>query len=171
MIYGIDNLWAVKGWDARPAARPNLDSPAGPAVCSAPSLGTGGFEMPAVQKVPRTVDEYIARFPTDVQSVLESVRATIRRAAPKAEERISYRMPAFFQNGVLVYFGAFKTHIGLYPPIRGDAQLQKALAPYAGEKGNLRFPLNEPMPHALIRRAVKSQIARNAARAADRKRS
>ncbi|HEX4683892.1 MAG TPA: DUF1801 domain-containing protein [Gemmatimonadaceae bacterium] len=121
--------------------------------------------MPVRSRQPETVDEYIAAFPADVQEILENVRRTVRKAAPDAEERLSYRMPTFFHNGVLVHFGAFKEHIGMYPPVRGDATLENALAKYAGEKGNLRFPLDEPMPHRLIARIVKHRAKQNAIRA------
>jgi len=103
---------------------------------------------------PTTIDEYIALYPPDVQAILQKVRATIRKAVPAAEEAISYRMPAFVLDGHLVYFGAFKTHIGLYPPVR-DAILRRETAAYAGERGNLRFPLDKPIPYALIARIAK----------------
>lgn len=101
--------------------------------------------------------------PEEVRPILESIRATVRKAAPRAEERISYRMPAFFDNGALVYFAAFKKHIGLYPPVH-DISLRSQLARYAGPKGNLQFPLAEPMPHALIAKVVKMRIKENLAR-------
>lgn len=88
------------------------------------------------------IDDYIAGFPPEKRTILEKIRTTIRNAAPEAKEVISYRMPTFTKNGVLVHFAAFKNHIGLYPPVSGDAELEEALAPYAGEKGNLRFPLD-----------------------------
>ena len=106
----------------------------------------------------RDIDEYIAGFPPDVQEVLHKVRAAIRAAAPQATEKISYQMPAFFQDGVLAYFGGFKTHIGFYPPVSGDAKLVREAAPYAGEKGNLRFPLDQPIPYDLIRRIVETRL-------------
>ncbi len=99
--------------------------------------------------------------------MLETLRSTVREAAPGAEERISYRMPAFFQDGVLVYFAVFRKHIGLYPPVR-DAKLRKALEPYAGPKGNLQFPLDRAMPYALVRRIVKSRLRENRQRVAER---
>ena len=95
------------------------------------------------------IDEYIAAFPTEVQRVLCTVRATVRAAAPDAVERISYRMPAFFQDGVVVYFAAFKKHIGMFPPV-ADPVVRARASRYAGPKGNLQFPLSEPMPLALI---------------------
>ena len=107
---------------------------------------------------PTDIDGYITQFPADVQAVLRDVRAAIRRAAPDAEETISYRMPAFRQHGILVYFAAWKAHIGLYPPITGDKGVEKAIARYAGPKGNLQFPLDEPMPLALIERIVRLRV-------------
>ncbi len=107
----------------------------------------------------RNIDEYIAGFPPDVQDLLQKVRATIREAAPQAEERISYQMPAFFQDGVLAYFGGFKQHIGFYPPVSGDTKLVREAAPYAGDKGNLRFAYDQPIPYDLIRRIVEARLA------------
>jgi len=113
---------------------------------------------------PATVDDYIAAFAPEMQALLQRVRATVRAAAPDAHEVISYRMPALKQHGVLVYFAAFRHHIGFYPPIRGDARLEQAAAPYAGEKGNLRFPLDEPIPYALIGRLTKLRAKQDKAR-------
>ena len=115
-----------------------------------------------------TVDEYIAAFPPEVQAVLQKVRQTVREAAPEAEEAISYQIPAFKQNGVLVYFAAFKNHIGFYPPVRGDPALAKAVSPYAGEKGNLRFPFNQAVPFELISRITRLRLKQNLAKAASR---
>jgi uncharacterized protein YdhG (YjbR/CyaY superfamily) len=115
--------------------------------------------------VPATIDDYIAAFSPEVQAVLRRIRKLIHSAAPDAKEVISYRMPAFKLNGVLVYFAAFKNHIGLYPPIRGDARLQKAVSPYAGEKGNLRFPLDQPIPYALIERIIELRVKQDLAKA------
>jgi uncharacterized protein YdhG (YjbR/CyaY superfamily) len=108
--------------------------------------------MDAKPPVPSTVDDYILGFPEGVQSVLHKVRQAVRAAAPDAEEVISYRMPALRLNGVLVYYAAFKHHIGFYPPVRGDVALEREAAPYAGEKGNLRFPFDAPIPYELIGR-------------------
>ena len=93
-----------------------------------------------------------------MQAVLEKVRETISYTSPDAEETISYQMPAFKQHGILVYFAAWKKHIGLYPPISGDDVLEKAIARYAGPKGNLQFPLEEPIPYKLIERIVKLRV-------------
>ena len=112
------------------------------------------------------IDGYISQFPADVQAVLEKIRDTIRQAAPEAKEVISYQMPAFKQHGILVYFAAWKQHIGLYPPIIGDKALEKAVARYAGPKGNLQFPLDEPMPLDLIERIVKLRLKQDTGKAA-----
>jgi uncharacterized protein YdhG (YjbR/CyaY superfamily) len=95
--------------------------------------------MPPSNAKPTSVDEYIASFATEIQAILQEIRATVNAAAPDAKEVISYGMPALKQNGVLIYFAAFKNHIGFYPPIKGDAEIEKQASPYAGEKGNLRF--------------------------------
>ena len=116
-------------------------------------------------KTAATIDDYIAGFPPRVRAVLRSVRSAVRAAAPQAREEISYRIPAFRQHGVLVYFAAFKKHIGFFPPVRGDARLARAVAKYAGEKGNLRFPLDEPMPLALIGRLTHVRVKQDAERA------
>ena len=120
--------------------------------------------------MPKTIDEYISAFSPEVQAILQRVRQVVRRAAPDAEEAISYKIPAFKLNGVLVYFAAFKKHIGFYPPIRGDSRLEKAVSPYAGEKGNLRFPLDQPIPYALIERITKLRVKQNLAKAKARRR-
>ena len=117
----------------------------------------------------KDIDQYIATFPTEVQKVLEKVRQTIRGAAPDAQETISYQMCAFRQHGILVYFAAWTKHIGLYPPISGDKTLEKAVARYAGPKGNLQFPLNEPIPYDLIERIVKLRVKQDSAKAAARR--
>ena len=118
----------------------------------------------ANRSAPETIDEYIAAFPPDVQSILEKIRLTIRKAAPKADEKISYKMPAFALDGDLIYFAAFKKHIGVFPPVRGDKKLSKELSRYRGEKGNLKFPLDEPIPYELITRIVKFRVKEHAAR-------
>jgi uncharacterized protein YdhG (YjbR/CyaY superfamily) len=115
------------------------------------------------------VDSYIAAFPRPVQARLKKVRATIRANAPKAEEVISYRIPAYRQNGTLVYFAGFKDHIGLFPPVRGDARLARALSGFAGPKGNLRFPHDEPLPLGLIARIVRLKVKQDGAKAAAKK--
>jgi uncharacterized protein YdhG (YjbR/CyaY superfamily) len=113
---------------------------------------------------PDDVGSYIAAFPKNVQVLLSKVRRAIRAAAPKASEVISYRMPAYKQHGMLVYFAGFKGHVGLYPPVRGNAALQKAVGKYAGPKGNLKFPYDQPLPLALIARIVRHMVNADAAR-------
>ena len=113
----------------------------------------------------RSIERYIGGRPAAVQPTLRKLRATIKRAAPEAEECISYGIPAFKLHGALVYFAAFKNHIGLYPPVRGNAKLQAAVSIYAGAKGNLRFPLDQPIPYALITRIVKYRVRHNTAKA------
>jgi uncharacterized protein YdhG (YjbR/CyaY superfamily) len=101
------------------------------------------------------IDAYIAASPLAAQPALRRIREIARAAAPDAKEAISYRMPALRGRGILVYFAAFKTHIGLFPPVRGDPRLDRDLARYRGPKGNLRFPLDEPMPYDLIERILR----------------
>ena len=115
---------------------------------------------------PKDIDSYIAQFPADVQAILEKVRGTIHHAVPEAKETISYMMPAFKQHGILVYFAAWEKHIGMYPPISGSKTLEKAIARYAGPKGNLQFPLDEPIPYSLIERIVKFRVKQDMAKAA-----
>jgi uncharacterized protein YdhG (YjbR/CyaY superfamily) len=122
--------------------------------------------MAARRAKPTNIDEYIAASSPEVQAILERIRATIHTVAPTAQETISYQIPAFTLNGTLVYFAAFKNHIGFYPPVSGDATLKKAVSRYAGEKGNLRFPLDQPMPIRLIERIVRLRVKQNSARAA-----
>ena len=110
------------------------------------------------QTKPTTIDEYIAGFPLAVRAILGRIREIVQEAAPAAQEAISYQIPTFKLNGNLVHFAAFKHHIGLYPPARGDAALERELAPYAGEKGNLRFPYAEPIPYDLIERIVQLRL-------------
>jgi uncharacterized protein YdhG (YjbR/CyaY superfamily) len=125
--------------------------------------------MTAAKSAPRTVDRYIAAAPPKVRPILRKVRRTILRAAPEARETISYRIPAYSLNGTLVYFAAFKSHIGLYPPVRGDAALERAASAFANEKGNLRFPLDRPIPYSLIERIVRFRVKQNGKAAASLK--
>lgn len=120
--------------------------------------------MAKIQRKPGTVDEYIASFDPAVQAILQKVRATARAAAPDAVEVLSYGIPALKRNGVLVYFAAFKGHIGFYPPIKGDAELERAASVYAGEKGNLRFPYDKPIPYDLISALTRLRAEQDLAR-------
>lgn len=119
------------------------------------------IEAQVMPITPSTIDEYIAGFKPEIQAVLRKIRSTVRKAAPAAQAKISYRIPCFAQDGVLVFFAAFKNHIGLFPPVRGDAKLMRAVSRYAGPKGNLRFPLDESIPYALIARIVKARVKAN----------
>ena len=106
-----------------------------------------------------SIDGYIASVPSGVQTTLEEIRQVVKTRVPDAIETISYQMPAFKLDKVFFYFVAFKNHIGIYPPVKDDKNLQKALLPYRGEKGNLKFPLDQPMPYDLIGR-VASALSR-----------
>jgi uncharacterized protein YdhG (YjbR/CyaY superfamily) len=117
----------------------------------------------AKPKKAKDIDGYISQFPAEVQALLQMVRTTISSAAPEAKETISYLMPAFKLHGMLLYFAAWEKHIGLYPPISGDKTLEKAVASYAGDKGNLQFPLDEPIPYDLIERIVKLRVKQDSA--------
>ncbi len=123
----------------------------------------------AKPKKAKDIDGYISNFPADVQAILEKVRETIRQAAPEAKETISYMMPAFKQHGILVYFAAWEKHIGMYPPISGNKTLERAIARYAGPKGNLQFPLDEPIPYDLIERLVKLRVKQDSTKAAEKR--
>ena len=114
--------------------------------------------MKPSQEPPTDIDSYIAAFPAEIRQILEKIRATVRKAAPRAQEAIKYGMPTFTLDGNLVHFAAFKKHIGLFPPVKSDAEFKKAASPYEGPKGNLRFPLDAPIPYALISRMVKIRV-------------
>jgi uncharacterized protein YdhG (YjbR/CyaY superfamily) len=120
--------------------------------------------MKASTPAATNIDDYIDGFPPKVQVILERIRRIIRKEAPDAEEIISYRMPAFRQNGILVYFAAFKKHIGLFPPVSGDKAIEKAISAYAGPKGNLQFPLDQPIPYELIGRIAKLRVKQDSAK-------
>lgn len=108
--------------------------------------------------IPKTIDEYIAGFPPEVQKILKQVRLTIHKAAPEATEAIKYRMPTFVLNGNLVHFAAFKNHIGFYPAPQGIEEFKDELAAYKGGKGSVQLPLNKPMPLDLISRIVRFRV-------------
>ena len=113
----------------------------------------------------KTVDEYIGGFPAEAQKVLKKIRSTIKKAAPKAEERISYGIAAYFENGILIYFAGFKNHVSVYPAPRGEPEFKKDLAAYKGGKGTVQFPLDAPVDYALITRIVKFRQQENALKA------
>jgi uncharacterized protein YdhG (YjbR/CyaY superfamily) len=108
-----------------------------------------------------TIDEYISKCPVEVQAILYEIRQTIKEAAPEAEEKISYQMPAFYLKGNLVYFALCKNHIGFYPTPSGIEAFKEELSVYKGAKGSVQFPLNKPMPLELIKKIVKYRVDEN----------
>lgn len=125
--------------------------------------------MKTKRVVARNIDEYISHFPNDVREILEKIRITITKAAPSAGEKIGYGIPAFTLNGDLVYFAAFKKHIGFYPTSSGIEQFKQELSIYAGAKGSVQFPLDKPIPFGLIGKIVKFRVKENLKKAAKRK--
>lgn len=117
----------------------------------------------------KEIDKFIAAYPEEVQAVLNKVRATIREAAPGAEETINYGIPTFTLNGNLVHFSAFKTHIGFYPTPSGVEKFKKELSKYEGAKGSVKFPLDQPIPYELIEKIVKFRVKENLAKAEAKK--
>jgi uncharacterized protein YdhG (YjbR/CyaY superfamily) len=111
------------------------------------------------------IDDYITGFPPKIRAMLQKVRATIRKAAPGAAEKISYRIPTFTLRGNLVHFAAFKNHIGFFPTSTGIARFKKELASYKTAKGSAQFPFERPIPFALITRIVKFRVKENLQRA------
>jgi len=116
-----------------------------------------------------SVDSYIQSSPPEIQKKLRQLRSMIRSAAPAAVEKISYRMPTFFLNGNLVYFAAFKNHIGFHPGSKAIEKFSKELASYEGSKGTVRFPFDSPIPAALIKKIVRYRVKENLEKEAKRK--
>jgi len=110
---------------------------------------------------PKNIDEYIESFPEEIRRPLRQVREAIRKAAPDAEEVISYRMPAYKLNGMLVYFAAFKDHISLFATASARAEFPEELSFYKGGKGTIQFPAGKPLPLGLITKIVKFRVAEN----------
>lgn len=117
--------------------------------------------MDARNSIPRDVDDYISAFPSDVRDLLERMRSTIRKAAPNAEEKISYGIPTFELKGNLVHFAAFKRHIGFFPGASGVAKFKQELSAYKGAKGSVQFPFGKPIPLGLVSRIVKFRVKEN----------
>lgn len=109
----------------------------------------------------KTIDEYIAQFTPEVQELLQNLRDVISASAPDAQERISYQMPAYYLNGNLVYFAAFKNHIGFYPTASGIEAFKEELSGYKSSKGAVQFPIGKPLPYDLVERIVKFRAAEN----------
>jgi uncharacterized protein YdhG (YjbR/CyaY superfamily) len=109
-----------------------------------------------------TIDEYIAGFPSDVQAIMKAIRATIKKIAPEAQEGISYQIPTFKRNGTfLIYFAGFKKHVSLYPILSECPGFEAELAPYRSGRATAKFPLNHPIPFALIAKIVKFMVEEN----------
>ena len=119
--------------------------------------------------VAKNVDDYIKQFPESVQASLQKLRKTIRTAAPKAEEVISYMMPGYKYHGMLVYFAAYKTHIGFYAAPTGNDAFKKELSIYKTGKGSIQFPVNKPLPLNLIKQIVTFRVLQNEEKAAAKK--
>jgi uncharacterized protein YdhG (YjbR/CyaY superfamily) len=123
------------------------------------------FGMATSRKAPKNFDDYLDRFPKDVQQLLRKMRLTVKKAAPQAKEKISYGIPAFTLNGMLVWFAAFKNHIGFYPRTSAIASFKKELSRYKGAKGSVQFPFDQPLPFPLISRIVKFRLKENLSKA------
>lgn len=109
----------------------------------------------------KNIDEYIALQTPELQTLLEQMRQTIKKAAPEADEAISYNMPAFKYHGILVYFAAYKNHIGFYATPTGQSEFKEELSVYKQGKGSVQFPLNQPLPLDLISKIVKFRLTEN----------
>lgn len=117
--------------------------------------------MEKAKVVPETVDQYIAAFPADVKKRMQQLRKTIKAAAPKADELISYQMPGYKYFGMLVYFAAFKNHIGFYPGAGGILEFYKKLSSFKSAKGSVQFPHDRPIPYDIISKIVKFRVKQN----------
>jgi uncharacterized protein YdhG (YjbR/CyaY superfamily) len=117
----------------------------------------------------KTVDEYIKRYPAKLQAILQKLRRTIKAAAPDAKEVISYSIPGYTQNGMLVFFAAWQKHISLYPAPWDAEDLEKEMSAYKGSKGTIQFPLDQPLPFGLVTKMVKYRVQQNQDRAIAKK--
>ena len=116
-----------------------------------------------------SIDDYISKFPPEIQEILSTIRKVIKETAPDAIEKISYQMPTFALHGNLVHFAAFKNHIGFYPTPNGIDAFKEELSGYKGAKGSIQFPLHQPMPYELISKIVKFRVAENIKKAEDKR--
>ncbi len=129
---------------------------------SLPSALPAPYDFGMADK-PTNVDDYLAQFPDEARAILQKVRESIRKAVPDAEESISYGIPTFRQNGHLViYFGGWKTHVGVYPISRGDEDYELAVGPYRAATDSLHFPYSKPIPYELIERVARAEADRRA---------
>ena len=117
--------------------------------------------MAISRETPKNFEDYLDRFPKEVQQRLQKMRVTVKKVAPQAKERISYGIPSFTLNGMLVWFAAFKNHIGFYPRTSAIAAFKKELSAYKGAKGSVQFPFDKPLPLPLISRMVKFRVKEN----------
>jgi uncharacterized protein YdhG (YjbR/CyaY superfamily) len=117
------------------------------------------------KKTPKKIDDYLKRFPLEVRQLLQKMRLAIRKAAPQSEETISYGIPAFRMNGMLVWFAGFKKHIGFYPGASAIKRFEEELSPYKVAKGSVQFPLDEPLPLALVSRITAFRVNQNSSKA------
>ena len=122
--------------------------------------------METNKSTPKTIDEYIATFPNEVQQILGELRTTIRKAAPDAEETINYQIPTFTLKGNLVHFAAYKKHIGFYPTPSGIEKFKEELAIFESAKGSIKFPIDKPLPFGLISKIVRFRVIENLEKAA-----
>lgn len=118
--------------------------------------------------IPETVDEYISVFPADVQKKLNDLRKTVRKVAPDAVEKISYRMPSYTFHGMLLYFAAHRSHIGFYPFTSAINAFSEELSEYNCSKGTVQFPLDRPLPLRLIRQITEFRVRENLYRAEEK---
>jgi uncharacterized protein YdhG (YjbR/CyaY superfamily) len=116
--------------------------------------------MPSRKKF-QTIDEYITEFPEDIQEILEKMRKVIQKAAPEAEEAISYSMPTFKLHGNLVHFAAYEKHIGFYPAPSGIEAFKEEISEYKSSKGAVQFPLDKPIPYDLVEKIVIFRVKEN----------
>jgi uncharacterized protein YdhG (YjbR/CyaY superfamily) len=126
------------------------------------------MKMDKKPDVPQNVDDYIFRFPLEIQEKLQKIRNIVKEAAPEATEKISYQLPTFYLFGNLVHFGAFKKHIGFYPTPSGMDLFDKELAPYKRAKGSVNFPLDKPIPYDLIEKIVRFRVMENLQKAEEK---
>lgn len=117
---------------------------------------------------PKSIEEYILQFPTNIQEILQMLRKVIKEAAPDAQEKISYQIPTFVLHGNLVHFAAFKNHIGFYPTPSAIEAFKDELSKYKGGKGSVQFPMEEPIPYELIRDIVKFRVVENLKKAEEK---
>jgi uncharacterized protein YdhG (YjbR/CyaY superfamily) len=118
---------------------------------------------------PQTIDAYIAKYPAEVQAILQHLRAVIREAAPEAKEKISYGIPTFYAEENLVHFAAYQHHIGFYPTSSGIEHFHDELSGYELSKGTVRFPLDKPVPYDLVRRITEFRVAASRVKAQDKR--